>query len=85
MKRLNRYSRVRPWLAALLLGAVVAGCGGDGGRDPILGFGDVDALPPTVTAVTPFNLATHVALNNPLIAAEFSQPMAPITGSATFR
>jgi hypothetical protein len=84
MTLLNRYSRVRPWLAALLLGAVVAGCGGDGGRDPILGFGDVDALPPAVTAVTPVHQATGVALNNPLITAEFSQPMAPITGSATF-
>ena len=84
MTLLNRYSRVRPWLAALLLGALVAGCGGDGGRDPILGFGDVDALPPAVTAVTPVHQATGVALNNPLITAEFSQPMAPITGSATF-
>lgn len=80
----NRYGRIRPWLAALLLGAVAAGCGGDGGRDPILGFGDVDALPPTVTAVTPVNLATDVALNNPLITAQFSQPMAPFTGSSTF-
>jgi len=82
MTTLNRYGRVRPWLAALLLGLVVAGCGG--GRDPILGFGDVDALAPTVTTVTPDNLATNVALNNPLITAAFSQPMAPITGSATF-
>jgi hypothetical protein len=50
----------------------------------ILGFGDVDALPPAVTAVTPVHQTPGVALNNPLITAEFSQPMAPITGSATF-
>ena len=29
MTTLNRQGRIRPWLAALLLGAVAAGCGGD--------------------------------------------------------
>ncbi|HXC08128.1 MAG TPA: Ig-like domain-containing protein [Steroidobacteraceae bacterium] len=38
---------------------------------------------PTVTAVAPVNNATGVAINS-AIAAEFSEPMAPITGAASF-
>jgi hypothetical protein len=37
MKNLNDYSRCRTWSSALLLGVLVAGCGGGGGRDPVLG------------------------------------------------
>lgn len=38
MKNLNGYSRCRTWSSALLLGVLVAGCGGGGGgRDPVLG------------------------------------------------
>lgn len=73
------------WLMALLLVALAAGCGGgDEGRDPILGTGTIVALAPTVTAVAPVNNATGVPINNTIITAAFSEPMAPITGGATF-
>ena len=79
MNRLK--SSIRPWLAALLVGALVA-CGGGGGKDEILGF-DTPAFPPTVTAVAPANNATGVATNT-AITADFSEPIAPITGTASF-
>ncbi|TWO70891.1 DUF3494 domain-containing protein [Caenimonas sedimenti] len=81
---MNRYLNTRagwPWLAALLWAATVAGCGG--GSEPILGF-DWAARPPTVSAVAPVNGAAGVAVNNAVISADFSEPMAPITGSASF-
>jgi hypothetical protein len=77
---MNTLHRMRPWLAALLVGALAA-CGG-GGRDEILGFDG--KAPPTVTAVTPVNDATGVAVANPVIAATFSEPMAAIAGGASF-
>ncbi|MBC7603602.1 MAG: DUF3494 domain-containing protein [Ramlibacter sp.] len=90
MKQLHTF---RPWLAALLIGALAA-CGG-GGRDPILGFTGtplpvitpappVPVAPPTVTAVSPPNGATGVAINNTLVTASFSEPVAPIAGTASF-
>lgn len=83
MNPFNAYSSVRPWLAAVLLGALAAGCGG-GGRDPILGIGATALPPPTVTAVTPLNNATAVAFNNTVINATFSEPVAPLAGGASF-
>ena len=84
---MNQLLSIRPWLAALLLGALVA-CGGGGGRDEILGFDGTPPpptqAPPTVTAVTPLNGATSVAVANPVITATFSEPVAPLTGSASF-
>src|SRR6185369_362645 len=49
-RNMNRLTSVRPWLAAILLGALAA-CGG--GRDPILGFDTAPVVPVslTVTAV----------------------------------
>jgi hypothetical protein len=79
---MNRYKSIRPWLAALLVGALVA-CGGGGGRDPILGF-DAPPAPPTVTGVAPADNAIGVAVKNTVITATFSEPMAPITGAASF-
>jgi hypothetical protein len=70
-----------PWLAALLLATTLAGCGG--GREPILGF-DSSPRPPTVSAVAPVDGATGVAVNNAVISADFSEPMAPISGNASF-
>jgi len=85
---MNRYetaSRPLKWFIALLLVALAAGCGGGGGgRDPILGAGGVAILAPTVTAVAPVNNATGVAVNNTVITAAFSEPMAAITGGASF-
>jgi hypothetical protein len=78
---MNTLHRIRPWLAALLMGALAA-CGG--GRDEILGFDGVPLAPPTVTSVTPLNNATGVPISNPGISATFSEPMAALTGTATF-
>ena len=77
-------SRFLPWFAALLLTALAAGCAGN--RAPILGLdGDTVLLTaPTVTAVAPVNNASGVPTNNTLITAAFSEPMAALTGSASF-
>jgi hypothetical protein len=80
--QMNRLQSIRPWLAAVLVGAVAA-CGG-GGRDPILGFDGAPLAPPTVTAVAPVNNATGVAVNSTVITAAFSEPMSPLTGTASF-
>jgi hypothetical protein len=70
------------WPMAFLLSAL-AGCSGN--RAPILGPDlKYAALAPTVTAVAPINGATGVPINNTVITAAFSEPMAPITGGATF-
>ncbi|MDB5778734.1 MAG: hypothetical protein JWP93_1099 [Polaromonas sp.] len=46
MKHKSSYPGFRPLLAALLLSAVVSGCGGgsDAGRDPVLGTGNATAI-----------------------------------------
>ncbi len=81
---LKQYSRFLTWSMALLLSALAVGCGGGGGRAPILGIGNLVALPPTVTAVAPVNNTTGVPINNTIITAAFSEPMSPLTGAATF-
>lgn len=87
LKNIGGHSRIQKYVLALALGVVAAGCGsgGDGGRDPILGGGGNPALAPTVTAVAPVNNATGVQINNTIITATFSEPMSPITGTASFR
>ncbi|MFI4940334.1 MAG: Ig-like domain-containing protein, partial [Burkholderiales bacterium] len=97
MNNLNRYSRVLPWFMALLLSLLAAGCGGGSeGQTPILGVTSTTVLPavppvtppvvlaPTVTAVAPINNAAGVPINNSIITAAFSEPMAPIAGTASF-
>ena len=85
MNRLQASSRRFAWAIATLATAIIAGCGGGGeGRDPILGTGGIAVLAPTVTAVSPVNNATGVGTNNTIINATFSEPMSPITGSASF-
>lgn len=76
------YCKYAIFLTAAILPALFAGC--NGGRDAMLGNGGNPALPPTVTAVAPGNGATGVPINNKVITAAFSEPMAPITGSASF-
>ncbi len=89
-------SSMRPWLAALLVGTLAA-CGGGGGKDEILGFDSntttlvisapvtpAAPLPPTVTAVAPLNNATGVPINNRVVTANFSEAVAPLTGTASF-
>jgi hypothetical protein len=80
---MNRLQSIRPWLAAILVGALAACGGGSGGRDPILGFAGTPPSP-SVTAVAPANNATGVAINTSVITAAFSEPIAPLTGTATF-
>ena len=81
---MNIYKRVvrqRTWVAAILLSVLAAACGSE---DPILGTGGIAILAPTVTAVTPLNNAVNVDVNSPGITATFSEPMAPISGAASF-
>ncbi len=80
---MNRLQSIRPWLAAILVGALAACGGGGAGRDPILGFGGTPVAP-TVTAVAPANGTTGVAINTTLVTAGFSEAMNPITGAASF-
>ncbi len=85
MNRIGGYFRDRRWCVALLLSALAAGCGGDGGRDPILGTGGNVVSPPTVIDVAPASAATDVSVTTPVVTTTFSEPMSPITGSgATF-
>ncbi|MEN3365340.1 MAG: hypothetical protein V7606_2614, partial [Burkholderiales bacterium] len=53
MKKLEN-SKGRMWIAALLLSALAAGCGGGGeGRDPILGGGAGALISPPVASIIP--------------------------------
>ena len=75
----------KSFLAAGLMALLVAGCGGSGGRDPILGGpGGNVALAPSVISVTPLNDATAVPINNPMITATFNEPVRPIDSGASF-
>lgn len=65
---------------ALLPSLLLAGCSGS--RDPILGAG-VAATGPKVTAVTPLSGTADVSRAT-TVTATFSEPMAAITGAATF-
>ncbi|MEP7313792.1 MAG: Ig-like domain-containing protein [Pseudomonadota bacterium] len=64
-----------------LLCVIAAGCGE--GRDPILGAAPA-VLAPTVIAQTPANTATSVSITAPAITGTFNEPVAPLTGSASF-
>ena len=81
MNRFNTISKQVKWSLVLLLGATLAGCSD---RDPLLGTPVVGSLAPTVTAVAPLDGATGVATNLLVVTADFSEPMAPITGGASF-
>jgi len=78
MKKFESYSRVLPWFMALLLSALVAACGGGGGRAPVLGGDGIAGIAPTVTVVSPLNNATNVSINRKITAA-FSKDMARAT------
>jgi len=81
---ISRLNNHQPRLIALLLSALVAGCG-DGGRDPILGSGATlpVTVAPAVTGVFPVNDSTSVALNTALISAAFSEPVF-LSGTGSF-
>lgn len=73
MHRLKSYGKLFTGSILVLL-TVLAACS----KDPILGVGAISARLPTVTAVTPLNGATGVAVTNPVITATFSEPMKPL-------
>lgn len=77
MKKFERYSSAMPWFTALVLSTLVVGCGGGGGgRDPILGAGNIGALvAPAVTTFTPNRNATGVAVNTKMVTAAFTKAM----------
>jgi hypothetical protein len=66
---------------AMFAAALLAGC--NAGKDPILGGGGV-ALVPAATTGTPANAATGVSISAPGITVTFNQPMAALTGGASF-
>ncbi len=74
MKSQQRYAKPLMWISALLMTALVIGCGGGGGQDPILGLADSTA--PMVTSTVNPNGATGVAINTK-IGAFFSEAMDP--------
>src|SRR5580704_7388066 len=80
MKKITQHSGILACCIALLSSALLAGCG----RDAVLGTGGIAVLAPTVTAVAPLNNAVGVPVSNTIITAAFSEPMAAITGSASF-
>lgn len=87
MKKFARYPRLLAWVI-VGLGALAAGCGGGGGKDPILGGGGNATVIPTVTATAPLATTpsvTGVATNSKLTVT-FSGDMdsASITDPATF-
>jgi Ice-binding-like/Bacterial Ig-like domain len=78
MREFNSCSTFRLWSAILLAAIAAAACS----KDPILGMVGITPHPPTVTAVTPLDAATGVAINNPSITATFSEPMnAPVAAN----
>jgi len=81
MNRFANFRRSTNLCVMLLLGIAATGCGWE--KDPILGSGTA-APAPAVSSVTPLNAATAVSTGAPGISATFNQPMAALTGGATF-
>jgi len=86
MNKFENLSRALLCCMAVLMTALIAGCGGGGGdqgRDPILGTGGIAVPPPMVTGVAPVNGANGVAVNNSIINAAFSKDMSPASINAS--
>jgi len=86
MTPVHRYPTLLTGAMILALFALAPGCGrsGTGSRSPILGIGvGTTGFNPAVTSVSPANLATDAALTT-IVRAGFNEPMAPISGSASF-
>jgi hypothetical protein len=84
MKSLQRYAKPLMWFSALLMTALVAGCGGgcDGCGNAAGSAAGTDTTPPTITSTVSANGATGVALNAKVVAV-FSEAMAPSTINTT--
>lgn len=84
MNKFESVTKPLRWFIALLMVALVAGCGGSSDSTPIVSPGDTVA--PTVTTTAPSNAATDIALNAN-VTATFSELMDAATissPSATF-
>lgn len=71
-------TRTTSWMLALTSTLLFAACGG--GKEPILGMGQLVTLAPSVSATAPLAsnpVVTGVATNT-RIAASFNKPMSPI-------
>jgi hypothetical protein len=82
MNRFENMISPLKWLMGSLMVALVAGCGGGSGQDPILGSGGA-TLAPVVTAVVPIAGSTGVPVTAKTISATFSKPMNPATLTPT--
>ena len=82
MNKFERHSGFVPWLMALLLSALAAGCGGGGGS-AILGGGETGGIAPQVTVVAPLPNATGVPTNTKVITAAFTKAMDSATLTST--
>jgi len=80
MSKITTYPTILTLATALLVGTVLAACGG---KDAILA-GDFAQLAPAVTAVAPANNAVGVEINLNVVSAELNEPVAPFTGAASF-
>ncbi len=77
------HPRYRDLLLTAAFVVFAAGCGANG-KKAILGTNGSAALAPTVTAATPANGATGVRVVNTVITATFDEPIAAISGGASF-
>lgn len=66
MKNMQHRTKRFTWLAAILISAIVAGCGG--GKDPVLGSNNIATLIPAVTLTLPAAGAIDVALDASMTA-----------------
>ncbi|MDP8983670.1 MAG: Ig-like domain-containing protein [Pseudomonadota bacterium] len=83
MSMIAKHRRCTGLLMIATLVAFAAGCGTNG-KQAILGTSAGAALAPTVTAVAPANGATGVRIANTLITATFDEPVAALSGGASF-
>ncbi|HMI73267.1 MAG TPA: ice-binding family protein [Steroidobacteraceae bacterium] len=72
--------RYRTLIIAAALCVLASGCN----RDQIFGNDGIAALVPAVTAETPANGASNVLTTTAFITATFNEPVAPLTGTASF-
>ena len=76
MKLLSNHPGLRPWVMAGITLAVLSGCGGGDGKEPILGgSGGLAQAAPTVTTNVPASNAANVPFNTKVLTASFSKPM----------
>ncbi|MEO8063595.1 MAG: ice-binding family protein [Pseudomonadota bacterium] len=80
MNASKSHSRLN-WACGILLCVLVTGCS-DG--EGILGVGDSVRRAPAVTLVSPSSGAIGVSTTNPAITVSFSEPVAALSGGATF-